>query len=88
VYLGTLAFKIPGDVPDLYSFIRGFTNHAIGALTSCDVAAISRHDLEQITRTFCPGSVAGALDRCGDCARMADRFRTPQCLCAHRSFDV
>jgi CRP-like cAMP-binding protein len=46
------AFKIPGDVPDLYTFILGFTDHAIGALTSCDVAAISHHDLEQITRMF------------------------------------
>jgi hypothetical protein len=29
--------QIPGDVPDLYSFVLGFTDHAIGALTSCDV---------------------------------------------------
>jgi CRP-like cAMP-binding protein len=43
---------MPGDVPDLYSFILGFTDHAIGALTSCDVAAISHHDLQQITRRF------------------------------------
>jgi CRP-like cAMP-binding protein len=46
------AFKMSGDVPDLYSFILGFTDHAIGALTSCDVAAISHHDLQQITRRF------------------------------------
>ena len=56
------AFKIPGDVPDLYTFILGFTDHAIGALTSCDVAAISHHDLEQITRMFpkLPGLCGGS----------------------------
>jgi CRP-like cAMP-binding protein len=43
------AFKI---VPDLYCFILGFTDHAISALTACDVAAISHHDLQQITRRF------------------------------------
>jgi CRP-like cAMP-binding protein len=46
------AFKMPGDVPDLYAFILGFTDHGIGALTRCDVAAISHHDLKQITRSF------------------------------------
>jgi CRP-like cAMP-binding protein len=46
------AFKISGDVPDLYSYILGFTDHAIGALTACDVAAISHHDLQQITQRF------------------------------------
>jgi CRP-like cAMP-binding protein len=39
-------------VPDLYSFILGLTDHAIGALTSCDVDSISHHDLQQITRSF------------------------------------
>jgi hypothetical protein len=43
---------MPGDVPDLYAFILGFTDHGIGALTRCDVAAISHHDLKQITRSF------------------------------------
>lgn len=55
------AFKMPGDVPDLYSFILGFTDHAIGALTTCDVAAISHHDLKQITLRF--PNIAWALWR-------------------------
>jgi len=50
-----------GDVPDLYTFILGFTDHAIGALTSCDVAGISHDQLEQITRRF--PNIARALWR-------------------------
>jgi CRP-like cAMP-binding protein len=46
------AFKIAGDLPDLYSFILGYTDHAIGAITSCDVALISHRELQQITRSF------------------------------------
>lgn len=45
-------FKIPGDVPDLYSFILGQTDHAIGALTNCEVAVISHSELQQILRSF------------------------------------
>jgi CRP-like cAMP-binding protein len=55
------AFKMPGDVPDLYAFILGFTDHAIGALTSCEVAGISHDELEQITRRF--PNIARALWR-------------------------
>jgi CRP-like cAMP-binding protein len=56
------AFKMPGDVPDLYAFILGFTDHAIGALTSCEVAGISHDELEQITRRFptLPGLSGGS----------------------------
>jgi CRP-like cAMP-binding protein len=48
-------------VPDLYSFILGFTDHAIGALTACDVATIAHHDLKQVTRRF--PNIAQALWR-------------------------
>ena len=47
-----LAFHIPGDVPDFYSFITGQRSDAIGALTSCDLAVIPYRELRQVTRSF------------------------------------
>jgi CRP-like cAMP-binding protein len=46
------AFQIPGDLLDMYSFILGYTDHAIGALTSCDVAVISHRELQQVIALF------------------------------------
>src|SRR6185369_15829799 len=51
---------------------------AIGALTSCDVAGISHHDLEQITRSF--PNIARAPDRAAirSCLRALDGRRPPR----------
>ena len=55
------AFKIAGDLPDLYGFILGSTDHAIGALTTCEVAVILHKELQQICQTF--PNIARALWR-------------------------
>jgi CRP-like cAMP-binding protein len=47
-----LAFHIPGDLPDLCSFILRDRGDPIGALTSCDLAVIPHRDLRQVTRSF------------------------------------
>jgi CRP-like cAMP-binding protein len=46
------AFKFTGDMPDLYSFVLGYTDHAIGALISCDVALIPQRELQRVTESF------------------------------------
>jgi CRP-like cAMP-binding protein len=46
------SFHIPGDLPDLPSFATGFTDHAIGALTPCEVAVIAHDELRKLTEAF------------------------------------
>jgi CRP-like cAMP-binding protein len=46
------SFHIPGDVPDLPSFVIGFTDHAVGALSTCEVAIIRHHELRKLSEAF------------------------------------
>jgi CRP-like cAMP-binding protein len=47
-----LAFQIPGDLVDIYSYVLPRMDHAIGALTRCTVAPISHAELDRVTERF------------------------------------
>jgi CRP-like cAMP-binding protein len=47
-----LAFQIPGDLTDIYSYILPRMDHAVGALTQCIVAPIPHTEIKKITERF------------------------------------
>jgi CRP-like cAMP-binding protein len=47
-----LAFQIPGDLLDIYSYVLPKMDHAIGALTRCTVAPIAHTEIRRITERF------------------------------------
>jgi CRP-like cAMP-binding protein len=47
-----LIFQYPGDVVDLYSYVLKHMDHAVGALTACEVASIPHRSVEQLCRDY------------------------------------
>jgi CRP-like cAMP-binding protein len=47
-----LVFQFPGDVVDLYSYVLKKMDHAVGAMTTCEIATIPHRKVEALCRTF------------------------------------
>jgi CRP-like cAMP-binding protein len=47
-----LAFQIPGDLLDIYSYVVPRMDHAVGAITRCTVAPIPHTEIRKITERF------------------------------------
>jgi CRP-like cAMP-binding protein len=47
-----LAFQIPGDLVDIYSYVLPKMDHAIGAITRCTVAPMPHAEIRKITERY------------------------------------
>lgn len=47
-----LQFQLPGDLTDLYSYVMKRMDHAVGALTTCEVAHIPHASIEQLSAAY------------------------------------
>ncbi len=47
-----LTFQYPGDIVDIYSYVLVHMDHAVGALTTCEVASIPHRKVEALCKKY------------------------------------